>query len=582
MTYRYSKHNINELFLQLLPVQIFSYVTTSLSGIVNGIFIGRHLSNLDMVSLGLVNPLTAIISVISTIISSGAGIICGEYMGKGERDKISKAFSVSIFTLIGSGIILTAACLLFAEPIANVLGADALTLNTTTAYIRGISFGILPMIISPCLMVFLQMENEPKYALLSTVVLAVSNFVLDTVGIKYLNVDIFGVGILTSISQLIAMYFLRLRFIKVKTLPRLVKTKDINLCKEIIFIGLPSALGTVLYAIRNTVINNYANHIGGNDAVNALSIVFSSCGPLDAINKGVTSTHLMLVSIYVGEKDRDAIKQLNRTALSYGLILAFSKMMFIFVFAYKIALLYGASNVVAEMTEKLYICYSLTMPLNIIASVTRNTHNVLKRVALCNMLCVLTCIVAPLGMCFIGSSFLGINAIWNCYWFAEVAVILAVYIVACIHKRGMVYGFGDLLYIEEDLDLEISKTISIREMKETVNVSKEIELFCSENNIDKKRCMIASLCCEEITTNIVQHGFPKSKKKNKTIDIYVGIKEDKVNIRIKDNAAAFNPYTKIHNSDDPSVNVGIKLVSKIAKKMDYQNYFGLNVLTIKL
>ena len=114
-------------------------------------------------------------------------------------------------------------------------------------------------------------------------------------------------------------------------------------------------------------------------------------------------------------------------------------------------------------------------------------------------------------------------------------------------------------------------------------VSKQIESFCNENQIDKKRSMLAGLCCEEMTSNIIEHGFTKSKKKNKSIDIYVGVSNDEVNLRIKDNAVPFDPHVKIEsNKDDPTTNIGIRMVSKIAKKMNYQNTFGLNVLTITL
>ena len=117
---------------------------------------------------------------------------------------------------------------------------------------------------------------------------------------------------------------------------------------------------------------------------------------------------------------------------------------------------------------------------------------------------------------------MGINAVWSCFWVAELITIFIVYIVACIHSKGLVHGLEDLLYLEDSIKLEENFTISIRNIEEVSKVSREIELFCNENDIDRKRSMLAGLCCEEITSNIIEHGFSKCKNtKNKSIDIYV-------------------------------------------------------------
>ena len=62
------------------------------------------------------------------------------------------------------------------------------------------------------------------------------------------------------------------------------------------------------------------------------------------------------------------------------------------------------------------------------------------------------------------------------------------------------------------------------------------------------------------------------------------MENDEVLLRLRDNCVKFDPHTKLemYTNDDPTKNVGIKMVSKIAKEMNYQTTFGMNVLTIKL
>ena len=81
----------------------------------------------------------------------------------------------------------------------------------------------------------------------------------------------------------------------------------------------------------------------------------------------------------------------------------------------------------------------------------------------------------------------------------------------------------------------------------------------------------------------MEHGFTKDTEKH-SIDIRVVHKNNDIILRIKDNCRAFNPLerTTILQTDEITKNVGIRLVNKIAKEMNYQSLLGLNVLTIKI
>lgn len=582
MKQKYGLNNIKDVFLTLLPAQIFSILTSSLSGIVNGIIIGKYLSSLDMIALGFANPIVAIISVFSTIITSGARILCGKYIGKGEKDGVNKTFSSSIVLLFISGVILTVLCLVIPNRIALLFGASLEAVEKTSLYIKGIGLGIIPTIISPCLMVFLQMENESNYALLSTFLLAVINFSANLLAMEYIKIGIFGVGVITSISQYLILGFLCIRFIKNKALARFVKTDNTEIFKDILVFGLPSALAAGLYALRNSRLNVIASTVYGDAAVNALSILNSSVGPFDALNIGLGATQLMLASIFIGEKDKEAIKSLSYLSTLCGLALAFIKVVLIFLFADEIALFYGANKEVMELTVKLYRNYALAMPINIITLVLINTHQAFGRVAMCNVVYVITALIVPVTFAKILGSIFGINAVWSIYWISEIIAIILMYIMACIKKKTIVKKPAELLMIDESINNGNSIYISINNNDEVSKVAQKVQNYCLLENIDKRRSMMAALCCEEIACNVIENGFPETKKKKKMIDIYVDVENNEINILIKDNAISLDPYIKIHESNDFITNIGLRMVSKISKEMNYQNMFNINVLTIKL
>jgi LytS/YehU family sensor histidine kinase len=101
--------------------------------------------------------------------------------------------------------------------------------------------------------------------------------------------------------------------------------------------------------------------------------------------------------------------------------------------------------------------------------------------------------------------------------------------------------------------------------------------------MDKKHSFYAGLSIEEMAGNIVRHGFDiKKKGKKNSVDICVIYKKDELLIRFKDNCIAFNPKEReaIFNPEDVTANIGIRLISKISKRMEYQFVLGLNVLSV--
>ena len=125
--------------------------------------------------------------------------------------------------------------------------------------------------------------------------------------------------------------------------------------------------------------------------------------------------------------------------------------------------------------------------------------------------------------------------------------------------------------------------ITVRSIDEVVEVSGKIIDFCKAKGFDSRRSYFAGLCMEEMCGNVVEHGFNKDKKPH-SVDIRVIRKDDKLILRLRDNCMEFDPNerAKVMDNDKDGKNIGIKLVYKIAEKVEYQNLLGMNVLTIRI
>ena len=567
--------NVLRLFIKLLPVQILLAVASGLSGVINGLIIGNFYSVSAMSALGLVTPMIGFLSSLASIVSGGLGIVSGLFMGSGETKKLNTAFSNAIITLVCSGIVITIFVNVFANNLAILFGASAETINNTVTYIRSISIGITPLIILPSMMTFLQMNNKSFISLFSTVLLAILNASFDLINVMYIKAGIAGIGLASALSNYITLLFVIIYFIIHKNIANFsIKEFDPKMIGKILMYGFPASLAGILYSTRNIFINKAAFLVGGDNAVNALAIL-GSCGIFfDAFNIGLSTTLAMLVSVFIGERNSTSLKTVFKVDLCFIILFSVFKLIVGYGFGDSIAKLFGARENVIPLCHQLIIYYCWSAPLNFINQIFISVYQSLGRVKTCSVIYLFNCLLIPIFSCFVLSKFFGIEAVWFCYTLPEIITFLVIILVGIIKKKGPITSIDDLLFLGKDFDTSNKISISITQVDEAVNIAKSIEDLCLEKGIDARRSRLAGLC--------IEHGFIKDDIEN-SLDIFAVVENDEITLKLRDNCIPFDPQTKLQMyTDDPEKNIGIKMVSKIAKKMSYQTTFGLNVLTIKL
>ena len=578
-----TNRNIIRLFLTLLPIQIFIQISSSLASLINGSIVGNNLSAVDMSSLGLITPYLTAIGATASIFSGGLGIVCGNLMGKGEKEKIDDAYSICLNTAAVFGLLLIILTFILRTPLAKVFGANIELLDSTVSYLTAVSFGVIPIFLLPSLMTFLQMSNKSNFTLLATILLAIFNAVFDIIGIKFTTLGVYGIGLASSISYYLVVLVTLIYIRKNKLVRYNLRSHDFEQLKKIIVYGLPFALANILYAIRNVYMNNLITTIGGIIAVNAMAIVSSISGIVDSFNIGIGAAYRMLASVYIGERDSGSLKRLFTNGFIISEIIIVIKVLIMFAFAGLIARAFGATGETILMTVKLIKYYAMSSPFNILTIFMLSTSLTLGRSLYCNIMYLINAIIIPF-ICFtVLPDMIGIDGVFCVYYVAEIFTLVAIFGYIFIKHKTVRLNFNELFDLPADFEEGEKLTISINSIDEVINTSIKVEDFCIKNHLDNKLSKYAGLCIEEMAGNIIDHGFNKDKKKH-SIDIFVLVKNDDVLIRIKDDCVGFDPNTraKIFNPDDPCKNVGIRLISKLAKSMNYQSTFGMNVLTLTI
>ena len=179
----------------------------------------------------------------------------------------------------------------------------------------------------------------------------------------------------------------------------------------------------------------------------------------------------------------------------------------------------------------------------------------------------------------------GMNSVYIANVLNGVTTTIVIVIYAVIMKKRIPKNMEELMVIPDDFGVSDDERIdiSIDRIEEVVTVSERIKSFCDRRGLDDRRSYLASLFLEEMAGNVVEHGFSKDKKAH-TIDIRVVHKGDEVILRIKDDCRPFDPSVRkeMRDPEDPAKNIGIRMIYKMAKQMEYQNMLGLNVLTVHI
>ncbi len=186
----------------------------------------------------------------------------------------------------------------------------------------------------------------------------------------------------------------------------------------------------------------------------------------------------------------------------------------------------------------------------------------------------------------------GMMGVWVGQLLGCAFCVLLILIFACWYNRKLPISLDRLMCFPENFGVPEENRIDItaRSLDEVVNLSRRIWDFCETHSIPERRKNYASLCTEELAGNIVLHGFRDNKKHS--IDIRVSCVNEEVIVCFKDDGVPFNPQEAAQLFDDEDKglhaggnafhNIGLRLVSRIAGSMTYQNMFGLNILTIVL
>ena len=570
---------VSRLYWRLLPVLTLSCIVISANAFIDSLFAGRFLGTEAMAVIGLFGPINTIFSGLACIMATGAQQLCCNEMGSGNTKRLRSIFSIGAFFLFSSGIIFTVLLFALKYQIAQSLGTTGNVLLELSSYIEGISFGVIGQLLTCFLMPFLQINGHNRLCYLVLIINMVGNALFNTLFVAIFSWGLFGMGFATSLSSLLCLFVMLPIFCRKDKLVYFVR-KDLNPkdLVTIIKIGSPVLMFHIGLFIKNYGMNCALLKTTMVDSIAVLTLQGSLCGILGALGFSNGSTVQMLSSFFIGEDDRDSVKEVFSTAMKNGLFLCFIAIIILLSLSSPLIPLFGLEGGETEIMAKRMIYFlSLAITLNLVLSVFVKLIQSAQKLILANTFPFLeNSLQGVFTLFFVGK--LGSDAAWLAFPSATgfCLVILLMYgLYGRKEEKKDILGFLHFpLTIGSTVEAKLTSTI--RSKDDIKKTKEETEVFAKRNGITDKNTDTVSKCVEEITGNIIDHN------KDGIIWSILTLQKDKLVLRIRDNCTSLDPKDyldlSLHDGEDSCIG----RISDLVDKVEYRNSFGMNMVTLEV
>ncbi len=303
---------------------IVAQVVNLLYNIVDRIYIG-HISEIGATALtgvGLCMPVLLFVNAFAMLASSGGAPRAAISMGQGNQEDAERILGNCFSLLLLFAVALTAGIYIFAEPLLMLFGASVNTLPYGLSYMRIYICGSVFVLIVMGLTPFITAQGFSNVAMLTTVIGAVTNIILDPILIFGLNMGVNGAAIATVTSQAVSALFVLWFFTKGKQTLLHLRLRLMRLKGAVVgpclALGVSGFVMTATESLLSISFNASLSRFGGDLAVGSMTII-SSCSQLVTMPaSGLTQGCQPIVSFNFGAGKEDRVKQCFKVQLLFA------------------------------------------------------------------------------------------------------------------------------------------------------------------------------------------------------------------------------------------------------------------------
>lgn len=292
------KDPVGGLIVRLAVPAVLAQLINLLYNLVDRMYVGNiaGVGTQALAGLGVVFPVTLIVSAFANLVGMGGAPLASIFLGEQKPEDANKVFNAGVGMLCVFSVLLTAAVLVFCDPLVRLFGAPKDAFLYARSYLFVYGCGSLFVMFSLGLNPFITAQGFSVTSMLTVAIGAVLNIALDPIFIFVLNIGVEGAALATILSQGVSAAWVASFFFRKKSLFRFSLRKmlpSLRTVLKIAALGLSPFIMSVTESAIQIVFNvNLTKWSGDNsDYTAALTIMLSAVQivslPLNGLGTGI-------------------------------------------------------------------------------------------------------------------------------------------------------------------------------------------------------------------------------------------------------------------------------------------------------
>lgn len=476
-------------------------VFAQLAPVIDGICVSGRMGEEALSAIGIIGPLDYVFNIISALCGIGCGVVISRYSGAGEKTKAARVFTRTLIALLIATFILTALCIVFADPLLKLLSATPENYGYAKEYLIITSLGSVFMVLNFAGDYILANDNNETLAMAGDIVGAVVNIIIDYVGVYVFNCGIWIVALGTVLGSVCCCGVYMLHFKKKDRLCRVVSPKrqegDPSFF-ETVKPGSAEAVMYLFFVIQLLLQNFVLREQGGTSGLGNSTIIENLTLVFTIIIAGYADAIYPMASAYHGEQNKCGMLMVKRSVTRTGFIVVCVPVVLLCVFPQLTILPYKVNDPLMLETLPFAVrLISLIQLISFLDTVLINYLSATEQEVKANIAIVIQ-LAVQIPMILLLNDIFGMNAPWYATLLAQTAVL----VYLCVFCKGLPKGMRGF-HKENLLLLKGGKlnTLLVSDFEKAVSevlCPKEFEML--KNRLTEPLCKVlnenfAPYCC---------------------------------------------------------------------------------------
>ncbi|MBR1852885.1 MAG: MATE family efflux transporter [Lachnospiraceae bacterium] len=369
---------------------VISLLVAALYNIVDQIFIANasYLGSYGNAANTVVFPLTVVALAVAVMIGDGGCAYVSLSLGAGENEKAHKSVGNAVVLCVICGLAITALYLIFQDGILTLFGGrvNEETFVQSKEYFFYITLGIPFYMFGQAMNPIIRSDGSPRFAMVSTVLGAVVNIILDPLFIFGFHWGMMGAAVATVAGQVLTAALSIWYLCHMKAVRLSGKSFGLwgNLMGKFLPLGITSFLSQISLVAAMAAINNMIQKYGAMDVIfgqteyaqipmAVVGIVMKFFQIVISIAVGMAAGCIPIVGYNIGAGRKDRAKELFTKLLTAEAVTGGIALLIVELFPRQLIAIFGAANESIYYTEFAIKAFRIYLCMMIFATVNKGT-----------------------------------------------------------------------------------------------------------------------------------------------------------------------------------------------------------------